>query len=233
MNKDLFKNIITKLEDGIIEVSGLPGGLYDKQAVKYDKLISNHFYNLLMWGNSPKDYSDFCKQAMDKEVEGVVADVGCGTLSFTAEVYAKSDNQDIFLCDLSYEMLKIGKSRILSNNSDLSRTTFLRSDALDMPFNDKSIQTVLSFGFFHVISKPSDLIIEFNRIIKSGGKLYLTSLCTDRKLSALYMKFLHKKGHVANPLNSSEIINIIEQNGFIIEYSYVKGGMIYITAIKQ
>lgn len=233
MNIDLFINRITELEDGILEVEGLPNGIYDEQAVKYDKLISNGLYNRLMWGNSPKDYSAFCKQAMDREVGGITADIGCGTLSFTAEVYAKNHKHDMFLCDLSYEMLKIGKSRLVYNEPDLSKTTFLRSDALDMPFVNNSIQTILSFGFFHVINNSSDLMIEFSRILKSGGKLYITSLCTDRKLSAKYLNFLHKKKHVSQPLGSNEIIKIIEQNGFIVENSTIKGGMVYITAIKQ
>ena len=119
-------------------------------------------------------------------------------------------------------MLKIGKNRIISANTESSNISFLRSDALNMPFVNKVIQTVLSFGFLHVIDSPSKLISEFNRILIPEGKLYLTSLCTDRTLSAKYLNFLHKKGHVAKPMNSTEIRRIIEDNGFRILESNTK-----------
>ena len=70
-------------------------------------------------------------------------------------------------------------------------------------------------------------------ILETEGKLYLTSLCTDRKLSDKYLNFLHRKRHVAKPLNSFEIIKIIEDNGFRVEESSIKGGMIYVIAFKN
>ena len=233
MDKDLFRYHITELKDEIFEVANMPSGKYDKQAVRYDKLISNVLYNKIMWGNTPKDYSNFCQKVINRHVDGIIADIGCGTLSFTSKVYANKQNQYLFLCDLSIEMLKIGKKRVEFISKDLSRLTFLRADALDMPFINNSIQAVLSFGFLHVIDNPSKLIDEFNRILDTEGKLYLTSLCTDRKLSDKYLNFLHRKGHVAKPLSSFEIIKIIEDNGFRIEESSIKGGMIYISAFKK
>jgi len=233
MNANLFKNKITETEGGILEVDDLPSGHYDSQAVKYDKLISNGLYNRLMWGNSPKDYTNFCRQSINECDAGIIADIGCGTLSFTSKVYEEIHKRDLFLCDLSYEMLKIGKNRIKLANPELSKISFLRSDALNMPFVSKVIQTILSFGFLHVIDNPSNLISEFNRILMPEGKLYLTSLCTDRTFSAKYLNFLYKKGHVAKPMNSNEIERIIKDNGFRILGKNIKGGMVYLTAIKK
>ncbi|MCF6358192.1 MAG: hypothetical protein L3J54_10340 [Draconibacterium sp.] len=51
-------------------------------------------------------------------------------------------------------------------------------------------------------------------------------------MSAKYLKLLHKKGHVAEPLNSAKIKNIIEQNGIKITGFRVKGGMVYIMGKK-
>ncbi len=233
MNTNLFKDKITEIENGILEVDGLPSGHYDSQAVKYDKLISNGLYNRLMWSNSPKDYTNFCRKSINECDAGIIADIGCGTLSFTSKVYEEIHNRDLFLCDLSYEMLKIGKNRIKTTNSVPSNISFLRSNALNMPFVSKVIQTVLSFGFLHVIDNPSNLINEFNRILMSEGKLYLTSLCSDRTFSAKYLNTLHKKGHVAKPMNSNEIVSIVEDNGFRILERKTKGGMIYLTAVKK
>jgi len=44
----------------------LKQGEYDKNALKYDKLVSNKLYNQIMWGNSPKDYTNFAKESIAK-----------------------------------------------------------------------------------------------------------------------------------------------------------------------
>ena len=231
MNDSLFKDEILKCEERFYEVKGLPGGEYDSQAVKYDKLVSYWLYNKIMWGNSPKNYSDFAKESLKNSSRGIIADIGCGALSFTSSAYANLQ-EEIFLCDLSAEMLKIGKIRIDEKTNNPSSIHFLRADAMNMPFRDESIQTVFSFGFLHVMENPSGLIQEFNRILKPDGSLYVSSLCTDRKFSARYLHLLQKKGHVANPMSSDEIGTIITKNGFQIKTKRVIGGMSYFIASK-
>ncbi len=233
MNKKLFKANIIEIEDNFFEVEGLEKGEYDVQAIQYDRLISNSLYNRLMWGNMPKDYSDFCKKGLQNSNDGIIADIGCGTLSFTYKEYTEYNRKDIFLCDLSSEMLKIGKNRIQNTGQNLLKIKFLRSNALDMPFNDNAIETVLSFGLFHIFHNPSDLVKEIVRILKPSGKLFLTSLCSDRKLSAKYLNFLHKKEYVAKPIKSTEIKQIIETNGIDITEFRIKGGMTYISGMKM
>jgi len=232
MNKELFTDKILKIENHIYEVKGLQKGEYDSQAVQYDKLISNGLYNKIMWGNSPKDYTDFCKKGLENK-NGIITDIGCGTLGFTYKIYAENNTKNLFLCDLSFEMLKIGKDKLESTSKDISEITFLRSDALNMPFKDSIVQTVLSFGMFHIFENPSILIKEIVRILKPDGQLFLSSLCTDRKISRKYLNLLHKKGHVAKPLTSTKIIEIVENNGISIDEKIVKGGMIYISGKKN
>ena len=233
MNNEIFKSEIIKLENRLYEVKGLDKGEYDSQAIQYDKLISNYFYNKIMWGNSPKDYSNFCNKVLKEHKSGIIADIGCGTLGFTSKVYNEHNNKDLYLCDLSLEMLKIGKNKLQVLSDDFGSINFLRSDALNMPFKNSIVQTVLSFGIFHIFENPSQLINEITRLLTTGGQLFLTSLCTDRKLSGKYLKLLHKKGQVSQPLNSLEIIEIIEKNGISITESMIKGGMIYISGKKE
>ena len=230
MDKSIFSKEIQPLNDGIYEVAGLPHGNYDAQAVQYDRLISSKLYNRLMWGNTPQDYADFNREGLARNREEVIADIGCGTLTFSADVYASVLPQNLYLCDLSYEMLRIGKTRIEHRCKGETNFTFLRADALNMPFVRESIDTLICIGFIHLLDDPAALIKEFRRILKRGGKLYLTSLCADRKFSARYLKFLYKKGHVSIPRRSSEIVQIVRENGFTELNSRVKGGIVYIVA---
>ncbi len=232
MNTEIFKNKIILGRDNIFEVEGLPRGAYDAQAVQYDKLISNRFYNRLMWGNSPENYSDFCSEGLAENKGGIIADIGCGTLSFTYEVYAENASKEIYLCDLSHEMLLLGKQRIEQLQKNTSELTFLRSDALNMPFKDSTVETVLSFGIFHIFDEPLQLVKEMARIVNPGGQVFLTSLCTERKWSARYLRLLQKKGHVAEPLSAAAIRSLVEQGGISITSFKVIGGMVYVSGVK-
>jgi len=232
MNKLLFQKEIQQQDDHIFEVAGLIPGNYDGQAVQYDKLISSNFYNRIMWGNRTQDYANFCKQAIDTDPKGVIADIGCGTLSFSAKVYAEYQNTELYLCDLSLEMLRIGKKRVEDLIGVDSGFTFLRADALNLPFKNQSIQTLICLGFIHVLDEQAALLKELNRVLTVGGKLYLTSLCTDRKFSARYLKLLHHKDHVSTPKHSSDIKKLVIEQGFSQVNSHVKGGMVYISALK-
>ncbi len=214
-----------------MEVEGLPSGHYDGQAEKYDKLISNPLYNRIMWGNSPGDYADFAEGSLSECKDGVIADIGCGTLSFTAKVYAGyNGSSNLYLCDLSEEMLKIARKRLKTYGENFDAITFLRADALNLPFKDQSIHCLLSFGIFHIFDHSDALMREFGRVLRKGGHLYMTSLCADRRFSAWYLKLLQKKGHVAVPRSSPEILSVVEAAGFKIKESWVKGGMLYVRA---
>ena len=228
----ILKDKLIKNKDGFWEVEGLPEGDYDGQASKYDKLVGSILYNKIMWGNSPMDYAKFALKNLNDSDPGRIVDVGCGSLIFTHQVYSDYKKQNLILSDHSAEMLRIGKKKLERHSPNNNPKQFLRLDALNMPFHEGSIQTILSFGLLHILKNPSNLLLEFNRILNKSGRLHITSLCTDRKISAKYLSFLHEKSHVASPLNSLEISSLIEANGFTIIDSYVKGGMMYVSAIK-
>jgi ubiquinone/menaquinone biosynthesis C-methylase UbiE len=61
----------------------------------------------------------------------------------------------------------------------------LRADALDMPFDNNTLDAVFSFDVLHVLEKPEKLIQETVRILKTGGQFYLSALCSDRKISKI------------------------------------------------
>ncbi len=65
-------------------------------------LIISGLYNKIMWVNVPKNYSGFCKKGLKSNNEGIIADIGYGTLGFTYMAYAEFCKKNFYLCDLSY-----------------------------------------------------------------------------------------------------------------------------------
>jgi len=58
----------------------------------YDVVACNRFYNWLMCGYSVKDYATLCENSLASSSEGWVLDLACGSLAFTAEIYANFSN---------------------------------------------------------------------------------------------------------------------------------------------
>ena len=230
MNKNFIKNgIKINQKNGIYSVNDTTPGEYDRKAFFYDKVMSNTLYNIIMWGNKPDNYTNYAKESIHRSAEGTVLDIGCGSLSFTHTVYNNYTQRELVLSDLSEEMLKIGKNRLNSNQPNIR---FLRADALNFPFKNETVQTILSFGFLHVIHNHEKILHEFYRLLKPGGDLHLTCLCTDRKISMLYLRLLKNRGLISLCMKSGEIKNIIEKSGFRVSMTVI-GGMAYIDAIKK
>lgn len=213
-------------ETGIYTVLRLPPGDYDNKAATYDAVIAAPLYNRMMWGNSPDDYLAFAKKSINGQ-EGVVLDVGCGTLTFTAEAYNDSD-RPIILSDYSLGMMLRGKNRIDSKKTNIH---FLRADGFNLPFKDNTIDTVVSFGVIHVFEDPLPFCKELGRVLKKGGDAHFTSLVKDRWISHKYLKGLHKTGEVGTPKTAKEMATIVEQAGFKVSLSRI-GGMAYMDCIK-
>ncbi|WP_373033791.1 hypothetical protein, partial [Sulfurovum sp.] len=84
---------LEKIDGGIYSAIDAPERTadYDTKVRLYDALIGNPLYNRLIWGNWPKEYDRFCREALADTPKGVVLDAGCGSLVFTADAYANAD----------------------------------------------------------------------------------------------------------------------------------------------
>ena len=226
--KQILRDEITLDEEvGIYSVHGLPPGDYDNKAAAYDAVIAAPLYNKIMWGNSPSDYLNFAKHSLQQQSLGMVLDVGCGTLTFTAEAY-NATSRKIILSDYSLGMMLRGKNRI---QADKDNITFLRADGFNLPFHDGTMDTVVSFGVIHVFEDPLPFCKELFRVLKKGGDAHFTSLVKDRWISHQYLKSLHKSGEIGTPKAAKEMATIVERAGFTVKLSR-KGGMAYMDCIK-
>jgi ubiquinone/menaquinone biosynthesis C-methylase UbiE len=183
-----------------------------------------------MWGTRPADYVHYAKEVL-ATCEGTVVDVGCGGLVQTSRLYA-SRMQYTVLADISLEMLRIGKYRLMQHREKLpDHLTLLQADAIRLPFLDGSVDNVVSFGMLHLFDNKQAFIQEFLRILKRGGAFHISALTNDRPLSKAYIKLLQKKNEFAAAMSSHEIIELFQRyTGRIQHYSI--GSMVFISGIK-
>ena len=202
---------------------------YDQNVNFYDRVIGNRLYNRIMWGYDSREFSRFIQIALARTESGCVLDAGCGSLVFTADVYAENLDRQIIMLDQSIEMLRAAKGRItrLSGGSIAAGIVFLQGDILQLPFYSERFSTVVSLSVLHVLEEAQEMIAELVRVLEEGGNLFLTSFVTGRGIGDKYLEMLHNSGGVAEPRSSEQVMGIFS-NEEINMVSEIKGNMMFI-----
>lgn len=234
MLNDLLKDVsleeVTPSIFSVIEKSARVSD-YDEKVKGYDTLIGNGLYNKLIWGNNVKNYYDFCKGALDVAPNGIVLDAGCGSLVFTAKVYAQSTNKFIILLDRSLGMLERAKERLIELCGKVpSHIVLIQGDIFNLPFKDKVFNVVLSQGLLHMFDDKEAFLNELERVKMKDGLLTFTSLVGNNMLGRGYLALLKKAGEVAIAYSSKELEDILKDLPHDYELKSV-GNMAYIRSV--
>jgi len=97
-----------------------------------------------------------------------VVDIGCGTGDLLEAILKKGFKTKLFTgMDYSNAMLIFCKER-------LKGVDFIRADAQELPYKDKTFDIVFSAGVFPYLREPQKAILEIYRVLKPGGSCFLT-----------------------------------------------------------
>ena len=194
--------------DGIWSVipEGTPSQRYDGRARLYDRLIGSALYNRVAWGTSPAAYTAFAHVAA-AHGSGPFLDAGCGTLVSTVAVHAASGRPTV-LVDISRDMLRVAQDRVLALHGAIpDHLVFLQADLRRLPFRGGVFGSVLCPGMLHLFDDVEVIAAALARVTAPAGRLFMTSLVTDRWLGARYLGALHRSGEVARPRSASELVD--------------------------
>ena len=147
-------------------------GSYDSFGAStiYDLVACNRLYNWLIWGYSVKEYTTLCENSLASSSEGRVLDIACGSLAFTAKLYANYSKRPVVLLDQSLKLLRKGKSRLSKRTGNVpANMVFLHADALQLPFKGNIFRTVISLNLVHCLNDIKTALKEIKRILTDGG----------------------------------------------------------------
>lgn len=105
--------------------------------------------------------------------QGVFLDLACGDGCFT--VPCATNGTRIIAGDISNNMLNILQEKAKHNNINLDNVTLCRMNALEIPLEDASVDTVAANSVLHLISNPEKVVREIYRVLKNGGAF----ICKD------------------------------------------------------
>jgi SAM-dependent methyltransferase len=204
-------------------------GSYDKfgAATIYDVVACNRFYNWLMWGYSTKDYATLCKESLASSSDGWVLDLACGSLAFTAEIYANCSNRPLVFLDQSLKLLRKGKSRIEKLRGNIPENIFfLHADALQLPFKANVFHTIISLNLLHCLDDVKAVLRELKHVLTDSGNSAITTLVQSSRWSTRYLNMLAGSGALISR-SADELLSVF--NEMEIQASHkIKGNLAFI-----
>ena len=209
-----------------------PEQRYDGRAAAYDVVVGSRLYNRLLWGSSPVAYAAFAERAV-RSARGPLLDAGCGSLVFTAGVYAHSD-RPLVLLDQSLGMLHAARRRLIRAAGRMpDGIVLLQGDIRDLPFRSARLSTVLSMGMLHLFEELTGMISTLAHVTAPEGQMFLTSLIARGWIGERYLRLLHRAGEVAKPRTEHQLVRELRTASIDLsaaEAIRVDGSMAFIVA---
>lgn len=193
----------------------------------YDWVACNPLYNHLIWGYSITKFASLAHAALMSSKKGYVLDLGCGSLAFTAKTYIQYSDCPVVLLDQSLKMLRIAKSRLTKLNGKVpDNMVFLHADALQLPFQPNSFNTIISLNLLHCLDDIKKLLIGLKNVLSDNGKMYFTTLVKGNRAADRYLKALANAGKLVSR-NIDQIRAVFEELHMPIRYDLF-GNMAFI-----
>lgn len=188
---------------------------FKRRATKYDAGFeakgSNRFYvNLIQQVKLVEEYN--------------VLDVGCGTGTVLYKLKQKC-NFDGHGIDIEDEMLKQAKNKLPYMDIRKSRSNSL-------PYNDHSMDVIISCMAFHHFDNQPAFLKEALRVLEEDGTLYIC----DPRFPWIIRKVFDMIALIHNInakfYSNKQLINFVTDNGFII-YQNTKDAYVQTLSFKR
>ena len=111
---------------------------------------------------------------------GILVDVGCGTGYFIETIARSFPNLCLVGVDISEEMVQEA-SKNLSSLRIANQLSFRQGDIQELPFENSSLDFIVSTLSLHHWAEPKQAIQEINRILKPGGQFLIFDLRRDSR----------------------------------------------------
>ena len=190
----------------------------------YDWVACNPVYNRLIWGYSVSIFASIAYEALRSSKKGNVLDLGCGSLAFTAKTYIQYSERPVVLVDQSLKMLRIARSRLIKHNGAIpDNMIFLQADALRLPFQEKSFNTIISENLLHCIHDTKIVLTGLKNVLTEDGRMYFTTLVKGDRLADRYLEALAAKEKLV-PRSIGDHQAAFNQIGMFMKYE-INGNM--------
>ena len=131
------------------------------------------FYNIIIKRILSKPELKIARDISQKIDKGILIDVGSGTGFLSIEIAKRAPNLMIYGVDLSRKMVEISSG----NARSFYNVKFKLANAVNLPFENDSVDFIVSTGSFHHWKHPLKVFNECYRVLKYNGEAWIYDGC--------------------------------------------------------
>jgi len=183
------------------------------------------FYNATVAKVLRKPETKIANDIVEKMRNGTILDLGSGTGYLSIEIAKRALGLQVYGIDLSRQMVKIARRHA----KGVDNARFVFGNAAKLPFEDNSIDLVVSTGASHHWKTPRMVFDECYRVLKAGKEAWIYDGCPEvfsnradrRKVNEEYGFLVSRLGHRVSTLHGftreeyqTVIKDMLEQTAF-------------------
>lgn len=130
--------------------------------------------------------------------EGLALEIGSGPGYLGLEWLKYTNGTMLKGLDISQEMIAIAERNAQEYNM-LNRVEYVLSSGHKMPFADEMFDTVFTNGSLHEWSDPKNTFNEIWRVLKAGGKIFISDLRRDMNIFIKWFLWINSKPKEIRP----------------------------------
>jgi SAM-dependent methyltransferase len=142
-----------------------------------------------------------------------VLDVGCGTGNFT-RYFARSVGQDGLVVGLDVSPTMLARAVRDTRAQGYDQVAYVRGDAQDLPFVDRSFDAVCCFAALNLFADPYAALDSFTRVLTPGGRLAIFTSVRGRSLPLRSVEAVIKSRTGMNMFERDELVAALLERGF-------------------
>jgi ubiquinone/menaquinone biosynthesis C-methylase UbiE len=145
--------------------------------------------------------------------EGVL-DVACGTGNFTRD-FARSVGATGLAVGIDVSQTMLERAVPDTERAGLEQVAYVRGDAQELPFRDRSFDAVCCFAALHLFADPGRALDRMTAILTPGGRIAIFTSAGGRSapLRAVEGLFAHRSG--MRLFDQQEVVEALERRGFV------------------
>jgi ubiquinone/menaquinone biosynthesis C-methylase UbiE len=136
-------------------------------------------------------------------VTGGVLEVGPGPGYLGLEWLKKTQGTSLTGIEISPNMIQLACSNRAQYSIVEDRAAYVRGNAMELPFADGSFDGAFSNGSLHEWEHPEAVFAEISRILKPGGRFFVSDLRRDLSLPVRLFLFASAKANMRHGLKTS------------------------------
>jgi ubiquinone/menaquinone biosynthesis C-methylase UbiE len=143
-----------------------------------------------------------------------VLDVASGTGNFSRD-FARSVGPEGLVVGIDVSETMLARAVEDTRRAGLDQVAYVRGDAQELPFRDRTFDAVCCFAAFHLFADPMRALDRMTAVLTPGGRIALFTTARNRSAPVRTVESLLARRSGARLFEERELIEALKARGFV------------------